>query len=72
MKKAKKMVIGTIVGLLCTVNVFSQAAVLDIANLMNSIQQLYATYDQITTAIEQVQNTYAQLQKQAEMGKNMN
>ena len=45
--------------------------VIDIANLMQAINTLYATYDQITTAIEQVQNTYQQLQKQIEMVKNM-
>jgi hypothetical protein len=45
--------------------------VIDVANLMQAINTLYATYDQITTAIEQVQNTYQQLQKQIEMVKNM-
>jgi hypothetical protein len=45
--------------------------VIDVANLMQAINTLYATYDQITTAIEQVQNTYQQLQKQIEMAKNM-
>ena len=38
--------------------------VLDISNLMNAIQQLYATYDQINTAIEQATNTYEQLKHQ--------
>jgi conjugal transfer/entry exclusion protein len=38
--------------------------VLDIANLMQAINTLYATYDQITATIEQVHNTYQQLQKQ--------
>jgi hypothetical protein len=41
--------------------------VLDVANLMQAINTLYATYDQITAAIEQVQNTYQQLQKQIKM-----
>jgi P-type conjugative transfer protein TrbJ len=45
--------------------------VIDIANLMQAINTLYATYDQITAAIEQVQNTCQQLQKQIEMVKNM-
>jgi hypothetical protein len=45
--------------------------VIDIANLMQAINTLYATYDQITAAIEQVQNTYQQLQKQIDMVKNM-
>jgi hypothetical protein len=46
-------------------------AVLDIANLMQAINTLYAAYDQITAAIEQVQNTYQQLQKQIDMVKHM-
>lgn len=46
--------------------------VLDISNLMNAIQQLYATYDQINTAIEQVQNTYQQLENQINSVKSMN
>jgi hypothetical protein len=45
--------------------------VIDIANLMQAINTLYAAYDQITATIEQVQNTYQQLQKQIEMVKNM-
>lgn len=46
--------------------------VLDISNLMNAIQQLYATYDQINTAIEQVQNTYQQLENQIKQVESMN
>jgi rubrerythrin len=38
---------------------------------MQAINTLYATYDQITAAIKQVQNTYQLLQKQMEMVKNM-
>jgi hypothetical protein len=45
--------------------------VLDVANLMQAINTLYATYDQITATIEQVQNTYQQLKKQIEMVQNM-
>jgi hypothetical protein len=45
--------------------------VLDVANLMQAINTLYATYDEITAAIEQVQNTYQQLQKQIEMVQSM-
>jgi hypothetical protein len=45
--------------------------VIDIANLMQAINTLYAAYDQITATIEQVQNTYQQLQKQIEMVQNM-
>jgi hypothetical protein len=48
------------------------SAVLDVANLMQAIETLYATYDEITQMIETVQNTYQQLQKQIEMVKHMN
>jgi cell division protein FtsB len=46
--------------------------VLDVANLMQAITTLYATYDHITQTIETVKNTYEQLQKQIEMVKNIN
>jgi hypothetical protein len=45
--------------------------VLDVANLMQAIDTLYASYDHITQTIETVKNTYNQLQKQIEMVKNM-
>lgn len=41
--------------------------VLNIAHLTQLINQVYATYDSIMAAIEQVQNTYEQLKKQADM-----
>lgn len=53
-------------------SMFANYPVLDISNLMNAIQQLYATYDQINTAIEQVQNTYQQLENQINSVKSMN
>jgi hypothetical protein len=69
---------GKIIFILCVfmavlaAPVFAQGyPVIDIANLMQAINTLYATYDQITAAIEQVQNTYQQLQKQIEMVANM-
>ena len=46
--------------------------VIDLSNLMNAIQQLYATYDQINTAIEQAVNTYEQLQTQINNVSSMN
>jgi hypothetical protein len=46
--------------------------VLDIANLMQAIDQLYATYDEITQAIETVHNTYTQIKNQIEMVKRIN
>ena len=45
--------------------------VIDVANLMQTINTLYATYDEITQAIQTVQNTYQQLQKQIDMVKSM-
>jgi hypothetical protein len=45
--------------------------VLDVANLVQAIETLYASYDHITQAIETVKNTYQQLQKQIDMVKNM-
>jgi hypothetical protein len=47
------------------------AMVLDMANLIQAVETLYATYDHITQAIETVKNTYLQLQKQIDMVKNM-
>lgn len=58
--------------LLCCASVFANYPVIDISNLMNAINQLYATYDQINAAIEQVQNTYQQIENQAKAMKNMN
>ena len=57
-----------LVSLLSTmaVNSFAQFAVLDMANLVNGIEQLYQTYQQITNAIEQVQNTYKQIEQAAQ------
>ena len=37
--------------------------VIDLANLMNAIEQLYQTYQQIQNGIEQVQNTYKQIEQ---------
>ena len=37
--------------------------VIDMANLMNAIEQLYQTYQQIQNGIEQVQNTYKQIEQ---------
>ncbi|MBQ8680101.1 MAG: hypothetical protein IJ530_10105 [Treponema sp.] len=51
---------------------FANYPVIDISNLMNAVTQLYAIYDEINATIEQVQNTYQQLQKQIDSVKNMN
>jgi cell division protein FtsB len=55
----------------CTSVHAQAAAVIDVANLIQAIETLYATYDHITQAVETVKNTYQQLQKQIEMVKNM-
>lgn len=61
----RKSFISAAILLLLTKNAFAQFAVLDMANLVNSIEQLYQTYQQITHAIEQVQNTYQQIEQAA-------
>jgi conjugal transfer/entry exclusion protein len=74
MPKLKTLVILAALLLQVTLSLPAQAglAVLDIANLMQAIDTLYATYDHITQTIEQVKNTYQQLQKQIDMVQNMN
>ena len=46
--------------------------VLDVANLMNAIEQLYQYYQQIQNTIEQVQNTYTQIEQAAQQMASMN
>ena len=53
-------------------NCFAQFAVLDAANLLNSIEQLYQFYQQIQASIEQVQNTYKQIEMAAKNVTTMN
>jgi hypothetical protein len=67
----KKIILSLAALFASSLMVHAQAAVLDIANLMQSIETLYATYDEITQMIENVQNTYQQLQKQIDMVKNI-
>jgi hypothetical protein len=55
--------------------VFSMTPVmptLDVANLMQAIDTLYATYDHITATIENVKNTYQQLENQMKALQNIN
>lgn len=61
----RKSFVSVAMLLLLTKSAFAQFAVLDMANLVNSIEQLYQTYQQITHAIEQVQNTYQQIEQAA-------
>jgi hypothetical protein len=74
MRKVKAVIIGLFLfSMTCVPHVRAQGyPVIDIANLFQAITTLYATYDEITQMIEQVQNTYKQLEKQGNMIKNMN
>ena len=65
MKMMRRFFVSVLLLLMVTSSSFAQFAVLDVANLMNSIEQLYQTYQQITHAIEQVQNTYQQIEQAA-------
>lgn len=72
-KAFKAVVVLTVMSFARGYSVFATGyPVLDISNLMNAIQQLYATYDQINTAIEQAVNTYEQLQTQINNVSSMN
>lgn len=53
-------------------SLFAQWAVLDVANLMNGIEQVYQFYQEIQNTIEQVQNTYKQIDQAAQQMKTIN
>lgn len=54
-------------------HVFAQGLpVLDVANLMQSIESVYQYYQQIQHTIEQVQNTYKQIEQSAQQMMSMN
>ena len=72
MKKIKKIMVSMIFFITLSSLCFAQFAVLDAANLTNSIEQLYNTYQQIQHAIEQVQNTYKQIEQAAQQVASMN
>lgn len=73
LKTFKVVVVLTVMSFAGSNSMFATGTpVLDISNLMNAIQQLYATYDQINTAIEQAVNTYEQLQTQINNVSSMN
>lgn len=61
----RKFFVSAVLLLMLSTGAFAQFAVLDMANLVNGIEQLYQTYQQITHAIEQVQNTYQQIEQAA-------
>lgn len=72
MKKNKKLIVSLILLITLSSSCFAQFAVLDMANLLNAIQQLYQTYQQIQHAIEQVQNTYKQIEQATQQVASMN
>lgn len=72
MKILRKIIALAVVVSISVSNVFANYPVIDISNLMNAVTQLYAIYDEVNATIEQVQNTYNQLNKQIESMKNMN
>lgn len=72
MKILRKIIALAVIVYISVSNVFANYPVIDISNLMNAVTQLYAIYDEVNATIEQVQNTYNQLNKQIESMKNMN
>lgn len=66
MTRIRKLSFGLSIYLLINSTCFAQWAVLDAANLLNAIEQVYQTYQQIQNAIEQVQNTYKQIEQAAQ------
>lgn len=67
----KKFIFVPILSLLLAAPSFAQFGVIDVANLGYSIEQLYTMYDQVTSAIEQAENSWNQLQTQLETVKNI-
>ena len=72
MKKIRTLIMELLLGLAGT-SAFAQGyPVLDIANLMESIESVYQYYQQIQNTIEQVQNTYTQIEQAAQQMATMN
>lgn len=66
MKKIKGIIAALALGVFAMQNIFASGyPVLDIANLMNAFEELYAYYQQVQNTIEQVQNTYTQIEQAA-------
>ncbi len=66
MKKIKAIAAALVFAAFSGQSVFASGyPVLDIANLMNAIEQLYSYYQQVQNTIEQVQNTYTQIEQAA-------
>ena len=72
MRKIRAMLLALIIGCAGT-SAFAQGyPVLDVANLMESIESVYQYYQQIQNTIEQVQNTYKQIDQAAQQMTTMN
>lgn len=71
MKKLKSLILALFIG--TGSSIFAQGyPVLDVANLMQSIESVYQYYQQIQNTIEQVQNTYKQIEQSAQQMASMN
>lgn len=72
MKKIKALLFALFLSI-GTGSVLAQGyPVLDVANLMQSIEAVYQYYQQIQNTIEQVQNTYTQIEQAATQMQNIN
>lgn len=72
MKKIKALFLAMFLSI-GTGSVFAQGyPVIDVANLMQSIESVYQYYQQIQNTIEQVQNTYTQIEQAATQMQNIN
>lgn len=72
MKKIRALLLALVLGVGGT-SAFAQGyPVLDVANLMESIESVYQYYQQIQNTIEQVQNTYKQIEQAAQQMASMN
>ena len=72
MKKIKVLILALAISFAGT-SVFAQGyPVIDVANLMESIESVYQYYQQIQQTIEQVQNTYKQIEQAAQQMASMN
>ena len=72
MRKLKAIILALTLGCAET-SVFAQGyPVIDVANLMQSIESVYQYYQQIQQTIEQVQNTYKQIEQAAQQMASMN
>jgi len=65
MKVLKKIIAMVLLIVIVSSYGFGNMPVIDISNLFQSVEQLYAIYEQVMTSIEQVQNTYTQIEAAA-------